>query len=255
MKKRKLSFEEWLEKRKGYGVDIFISWSGEKSREIALLLAKWLMSVLQVLRPWVSDNNIESGAIWFQRICENLKSTSNSIIVVTKENKVNPWIMFEAGAASKGDDANMVTVFAVDLRPEDVPQPLGHFNCVTPTREKMRKFVFDLNKRIDTANGLREKPMSDERMGDTFDKWYPDFEKEFNEILEKYADVGLDDTRSPEERKQDEILASVREIERAIVETKKLTELNTITNISSSAYKFMSALSAVISKQQKEIEE
>ena len=102
---------------------------------------------------------------------------------------------------------------------------------------------------------MREKPISDEMMNYTFDKWYPDFEKEFKEILEKYADVDLGDTRSPEEHKQDEILASVREIERAIAETRKLTELNTITNMSPETRKLMLTLLEFVYNRKKESEE
>ena len=255
MKEHVLTHEERIHLKRGRGMKVFISWSGGKSKEVAALLARWLRWVLQALRPWMSEDNIESGAMWFQRICEELKETANSIIVVTQENKDNPWIMFEAGAASKGDSSNKVIVFAVDLRPEDIPQPLGHFNCVVPTREKMHKLVFDINKRIDEINGECMTTVYDDQLEIIFDKWYPDFEKEFNKILEKYADVDLGDTRSPEERKQDEILASVREIERAIVETKKLTELNTITNMSPETRKLMLTLLEFVYNQKKETEE
>ena len=79
---------------------IFISWSGEKSKKVALLLEEWIKCVIQATNPWVSTN-IEKGALWYSELSEQLSTISFGIICLTKENKEKPWIMFEAGALAQ----------------------------------------------------------------------------------------------------------------------------------------------------------
>lgn len=40
---------------------VFVSWSGERSREVAKAFRDWLPLVLHYAEPWVSDADIEAG--------------------------------------------------------------------------------------------------------------------------------------------------------------------------------------------------
>ena len=42
--------------------DVFISWSGDRSKEIAEALRKWIPSVLQFAKPYYTPSDIEKGA-------------------------------------------------------------------------------------------------------------------------------------------------------------------------------------------------
>ena len=81
---------------------VFLSWSGERSKAVAELLNNWLCCVIQAARPWISTRDIDRGALWFSEINEQLQDTSVGIICLTQENKNKPWILFEAGALTKG---------------------------------------------------------------------------------------------------------------------------------------------------------
>jgi TIR domain len=83
-------------------VKVFISWSGSLSRQIAADLAKWLPLVVQHVKPWTSDENIESGSRWAEKIDEGLTESDYGIVCITADNQHSPWLMFEAGGARKG---------------------------------------------------------------------------------------------------------------------------------------------------------
>jgi hypothetical protein len=49
-------------------MEIFISWSGNRSKAIAELLKRWIKQVLQGTQPWISTQDIESGSLWFSEL-------------------------------------------------------------------------------------------------------------------------------------------------------------------------------------------
>src|SRR5690349_21642997 len=60
---------------------IFISWSGEPSRSVAITLRHWLPQIVQHVDPWMSDEEIASGTRWNDRIAAALEQrTSGSFV-------------------------------------------------------------------------------------------------------------------------------------------------------------------------------
>lgn len=95
---------------------VFISWSGSQSHHVAIALRDWLPSVLQIVEPYVSSEDIDKGARWSTDISKELEDSNFGIICVTPENIDAPWVNFEAGALSKSLDRSRVApfLFAVD---------------------------------------------------------------------------------------------------------------------------------------------
>lgn len=79
---------------------IFIGWSGEHSKTIAVELKQVLENEAfnGELTCFVSTEDIASGDDWFIKIKNELNSSSYGIMCVTKDNVKAPWLYFETGA-------------------------------------------------------------------------------------------------------------------------------------------------------------
>ena len=205
---------------------VFISWSGERSRQVADLLDRWIQCVLQAVDPWLSTKDIDKGSLWFSEITSQLSNTQNGIVCLTKSNLNNPWILFEAGALAKGISSNRVYTFLIDLKPNDIKDPLAQFNHTIPNKEGLYQLVRTINNGLD-INSLKETILSN-----VFNTYFPQFESEFNTILKSTPEEEVQEER-PKEELLNEILYSVRGIDkrlRKVEDTEYLHFNNTLHN-------------------------
>src|ERR1044072_5215754 len=124
---------------------VFISWSGELSRDVASLLRSWIQDVLQETETWISTDDIDKGSMWFSDISEELADTSVGILCLTQDNKDSNWVLFEAGALSKGLFKNRVCPFLINLRNTDLKPPLLLFNATLPTKTDLLNLIKTIN--------------------------------------------------------------------------------------------------------------
>jgi hypothetical protein len=199
---------------------IFISWSGDKSRYVALLLEEWIKIVIQASDPWVSTN-IERGALWFSEISEQLASVSLGIICLTADNKEKPWILFEAGALAKGLQTNRVCTFLIDLKNVDIGQPLAQFNHTEPTKES----VFQLMNTIN--NQLGDKKLPQHILEKTFEKNWSEFEERFRIINESYGHTDSHQTKRESNDILLELLKTVRSFDSRLQMIEQANEFST----------------------------
>jgi len=179
---------------------IFISWSGNRSKAVAEFLHGWIRRVLQACRPWISTDGIERGAVWYNEIRDQLSESAHGIVVLTQDNKVAPWIMFESGSLARGLTNSRVLTFLVDLQPKDIEGPLAQFNHTSPDKEGVRKLVETLN------NHLGSNRLMDSDLANVFETYWPQFETMFSEILGR-----TNSRKAPVGRGNDEILAEILE--------------------------------------------
>lgn len=182
---------------------VFLSWSGNRSREVANLLNDWLCCVIQATRPWISSRDLDRGSLWFGEINDQLKDTTVGIICLTQENKSRPWILFEAGALAKGLSTSRVCTFLIDLEPKDIEDPLAQFNHTFPNRESIRSLVKTLNSTLG-ANALDVRVLDQ-----VFDTYWTQFEDKFQTIL-KSTDAAAPSKPRPKEDVLGEILENTR---------------------------------------------
>jgi hypothetical protein len=198
-------------KRQGPGTgaahNVFISWSGDRSKAAAQALREWLPDILQAAKPWMSGTDIEKGSVWLGEIGRAL-DMKVGIICLTRENLGAEWILFEAGALSKtfDDDRTRVCTYLLGgLHPQDLPvkHPLGMFQSTRAEREETRKMVHSVNRH------LGADPVPEASLDRLFDKLWPDLEARL-EALPKPPGA------PPPSRPLEEMVADVLELVRAM---------------------------------------
>ncbi|MDT5062723.1 MAG: hypothetical protein QOH63_3182 [Acidobacteriota bacterium] len=161
---------------------IFISWSGELSQAVALILRLWLKNVIQVIEPYVSSEDIEKGSRWFADIDKKLDESDFSIVCLTRENMNKPWILFEAGAISRSINRSRVTPLLIDLSPAYLNGPLAQFQATTISEIDMLRLVKDI------GNFLGDSRFNDSLIERAFYKWWPDLQQAVSEVIEAAKD-------------------------------------------------------------------
>lgn len=159
-------------------VNVFISWSGVRSKILASALYNWIRKVIQPVRPWMSQENIPKGVRWAEEVAKNLKKTHLGIICITPENQDAPWLLFEAGALSKTLGKSQIYPMLIGMTPRDLQEPLSQFQATSFTKEDMFKLVKDIN---DKLGDLR---IDDDVLKDSFEIRWIELEKTVRDRIE-----------------------------------------------------------------------
>src|SRR5258705_8007705 len=110
--------------------NVFISWSGPRSKHVAEGMFEWIRLVVQAAKPWMSAG-MEKGTRSLNEITNRLSTIKVGIVCLTPENQDAPWILYEAGALSKqiDDKPRLCTFLLGGLTPPNVRLPLGMFQA------------------------------------------------------------------------------------------------------------------------------
>ncbi len=209
---------------------VFISWSGEMSRELGEALRTWIPGVIQQVKPYFTPNDIEKGTRWSTDIASELEESKVGIICLTKDNLEKPWVMFEAGALSKQLDSSHVCPILFDLDNSDLKGPLVQFQSTPFTKGEIKKLVSTINKL------LGESRLDDSVLTAVFDMWWPKLEEQIKGIIEKYKNNG--DSIEPS-RDQREILEEILALTRMSAKRTNLKTKKVHMNIDPEAYAFL----------------
>src|SRR5262245_40915769 len=119
---------------------VFISWSGDLSKQIGEAFREWLPSVLQHVKPYFTPADIDKGAKWSTEIFQELGQSRIGIMVLTRQSLGSEWLMFEAGAiASQIPDKARVCPLIFQLEPIDLKGPLANFQATTFSKTEFQK--------------------------------------------------------------------------------------------------------------------
>lgn len=185
---------------------VMISWSGERSKQIALALRDFIPVVIQATDPWVSDKDIGAGSVWLAELMEQLKDAKAGVICLTPENLKSEWIHFEAGAIAKAMGQICACPFLFDLKPSDVQGPLSLLQCSVADKDGTRKIIESINA------ALGDKRLPEAILNKSFSAQWPKLCERIKEIHV----MPLVNPEKPVARKPDEILEEVLSLVRDI---------------------------------------
>lgn len=148
-------------------LSVFISWSGEGSRIAAQALHGWLPKVLQSVEPWMSAEDIESGARWSAELEEQLIASAAGIVCVTRENRDRPWVLFEAGALASKMGRPMVCPYLIDMPAVELTGPLSILQARQADAEGTRRLLETINADLGDAG------IGGDQLGEAFELWWP----------------------------------------------------------------------------------
>jgi len=192
---------------------VFISWSGEDSHIIALKLRDVFEATLQFVEPFISSEDIEFGSNWLTILDQQLNTTSFGILCLTKNNLNAPWLLFEAGAISKGAGATRVIPLLLGVESKDIDAPLSKLHAATKAD---RDSLFKLFSQINGHGG--DIAIPDRALRTLFDKFWPEIEAAISKTIEKSNEKNPDPLPvKPTEEYLDEILGLCRKISRNMV--------------------------------------
>lgn len=157
---------------------IFVSWSGELSRQIAEVLKKWIPCIIQSVEVFFSSEDIEKGDNWDKIISSELSECNYGIICLTASNTTAPWINFEAGAIAKSLDSK-VTALMVNIKPSDIKGPLSRYQATKFEKNDFFQLIMSINKTLET-------PLESTILQNAFNAMWISLENEANAIIKEY---------------------------------------------------------------------
>lgn len=154
---------------------VFLSWSGDRSKQIAEALRDWLPLILGYAKPWVS-RDIPAGVNWERHLAKNLEEARYGILCLTSDNLDAPWILFEAGALSTALDTSAVCPYLLDVDFKEVTRPLSQFQGKTAKKEPTFEMLAAINSRADV-------PIEQKLLETLFKTFWPQLEKTLKRVF------------------------------------------------------------------------
>jgi hypothetical protein len=162
---------------------VFISWSGDRSKQLAQQLKSWLPKVIQSLDPWMSVEDIRAGGRWLFEVTRQLEESSFGIVCLTPENLREPWILFEAGALGKALETASVCPYLLGVEPSAISGPLAQFQAKRANKGETLTLLESMNANV--AGDEMQHQLTDALLREAFEKWWPDLEAAIKAIPDR----------------------------------------------------------------------
>jgi hypothetical protein len=180
-----------MKRRNDSNFNVFISWSTEPARKIAELL-KELLEKIFCVNPDIfffvsssEDGGIDVGARFRNILDDNLQKSDYGILILTKNNEMRPWLMFEAGALSKNIYSSRIVPILFTLKDGErkIESPIETFQHIKYSRDDFQKLIFGIFKnRFGKRRLSQEQKSTLKRLLEEKTNW-DDFKEKVDKIL------------------------------------------------------------------------
>jgi hypothetical protein len=170
-------------------MQIFISWSGEKSRQIGEAFRYWLPDVIQSVSPYFTPDDIAKGQRWASDIADNLHKSQFGLFCLTSENLTAPWLLFEAGAVSKDSKNGKVCPLLFGIDSTQLAGPLLQFQATPYSKEEVYKFLKSINAET-------QIPLTDVQLERAFERCWRELDEKIQSVLASNTQVPEQASRS-----------------------------------------------------------
>ncbi|WP_410979506.1 toll/interleukin-1 receptor domain-containing protein [Bacillus cereus] len=190
---------------------VFLSWSGNESKQLAKIFKEWLPNVLQYVEPYMSEQDIDMGERWGNNIADNLENSVFGLVFVTPSNIKEPWINFEAGALSKTIDARVIPIlYKAEVTILD-KGPLRQFQSAKNLEEAS---ILSLIQSINASN--QDGRLDETRLVRAFEMWWPKLSKAIDAIVKEETE-SIEEENGPTDRELLNVIYS------KLIEQEKMT--------------------------------
>jgi TIR domain len=128
---------------------LFISWSGERSHGLAVVMKKWLETHFSGhgISAFVSSD-IKKGSAWLSALNAELQQADAGLVCLTAKSLDSEWVLFEVGALStavalRTGEARIFT-YLLDVDPAALQGPFSVYQSTVATKEDTLKLVNSL---------------------------------------------------------------------------------------------------------------
>lgn len=125
-----------------------------------------------------------------------LENTSFGILVVTPDNTVAPWLIFEAGALSKDLKQGRVIPYLIGVEVNELLGPLGQFQAIPANQGGTLRLVRAINS-------IAPAPAPEDVFVQRFSAFWPDLEQCLNAIADQVAET-VPQSEAPADLQSDE---------------------------------------------------
>jgi len=161
-------------------MEVFISWSGERSKIFAELFHDFVKRLLHPLKPWMSSIAIQKGQRWSKEIGDRLSNDMIGVICITPENQDSQWLLFEAGAISKVIEEAKVCPILIGMDKTDLKGPLSQFQATSLDKVDIYNLMCSLNNLL--GDYKREKELLKEEFEEKWDNFKKSIDGKFKTI-------------------------------------------------------------------------
>lgn len=188
-------------------MEIFFSWSGTHSHDVARTFREWLPTVIQDCRDIFLSSALDKGDPWFSSITQAATNADLALVFITAENTDSQWLNFEAGAMMTGVGSRLCPVL-VDLSKADYNGPMKNYQLTALDDDED---LFGLLKTINDTNAEiheRKLKLPEDQLREEFELKWPKLKAQLEEATRPHQQERVP-ARTIED-KIDEILTLVR---------------------------------------------